>query len=303
VLEELGTKIDISTHDAVKELEAHTLSIHVEEVRLEEHLRSKITLLADADSAAVRDGDGIDKSSGLSGKLLLNLEIIADIAELLLDLTDSLKVRSAVEGITTEKKKLDEVTGDVRTGNIKTTDKVHHGVTLADRDDVSNTITRVEHNTIKKTLGIKHKNSLDGNIGTIETVLLEHHLDHLLTVLLRVQRSLGKKDLAVPGIDVETLMESVVPQVLHVLPAADDTVVKRIRDLELATGNGSLITNHDILELDLADLLLATEDGTTNHGREDRSREVSTGKTSLDETRTVVAHDSVLTSPPAHNYC
>jgi len=303
VLEELGTKIDISTHDAVKELEAHTLSIHVEEVRLEEHLRSKITLLADADSAAVRDGDGIDKSSGLSGKLLLNLEIIADIAELLLDLTDSLKVRSAVEGITTEKKKLDEVTGDVRTGNIKTTDEVHHGVTLANRDDVSNTITRIEHNTIKKTLSIKHKNGLDSNIGSIETVLLEHHLDHLLTVLLRVQRSLGKKDLAVPGIDVETLMESVVPQVLHVLPAADDTVVKRIRDLELATGNGSLITNHDILELDLADLLLATEDGTTNHGREDRSREVSTGKTSLDETRTVVAHDSVLTSPPAHNYC
>jgi len=265
VLIELGTKIDISLLDTVEELISHTKSINIDKVRLEEHLRGEITLLTHADDTAIRDGEGVDKSGGLSGELFLDLEIITDVAELLLDLTDSLEIGSAVEGITTEKKQLDEVASNIGTGDIKTTDEVGHGVTLADRDNVSHTITRVEHDTIKKTLSIKHKNGLHGNIDTVETVLLEHGLDHLLTVLERVHGSLSKKNLALCGVDVKTLIPGVVPHVLHIVPRADHTVIKRIGDLQLRTSSSSLITDHDILQFHVAYLLLRTKDWTTHH--------------------------------------
>jgi len=296
VLIELGTKIDISLLDTVKELISHTHSINIDEVGLEEHLRGEVTLLTKTDDTTVRDLEGIDEGGGLSGKLLLDGKIVANVAELLLDLTDSLKIGSAVEGITTEKKKLDEVAGNIRTGDIKTTHKVGHGVTLANGDDVSHTITRVKHDTIEKTLSIKHENGLHGNVDTVETVLLEHDLHHLLTILLGVHGSLSKKNLALLGVDLKALVPGVIPDVLHILPRADHTVIKRISDLKLRTGSGSLVTDHDILKGDAVDLLLRTEDGTADHGGESGGREVCTGKTSLHETGTVIANDSVLTS-------
>jgi len=296
VLIELGTKIDISLLDAVEELVSHTHGIDIDEVGLEEHLRSKVTLLTKADNTTVRDGVGIDEGGGLSGELLLDGKIVTDVAELLLDLTDGLKIGSAVEGITTEEEELDEVAGNIGTGDIKTTDEVGHGVTLTDRDDVSHTITRVEHDTIKKTLSVKHKDGLHGDVDTVETVLLEHDLNHLLTVLAGVHGSLGKENLALLGVDLKALVPGVIPDVLHILPRADHTVIKRISDLKLRTGSGSLVTDHDILKGDAVDLLLRTEDGTADHGGESGGREVCTGKTSLHETGTVIANDSVLTS-------
>jgi len=296
VLIELRAKIDISLLDAVKELISHTHSINIDEVRLEEDLRGEVTLLTHADDTAIRDGVGVDEGGGLSGELLLDPEIITDIAELLLDLTNSLKIGSAVEGITTEKKKLDEVTSNIGTGDIKTTHKVGHGVTLANRDNVSHTITRIEHDTIKKTLGVKHENGLNGDIDTMETVLLEHDFHHLLTVLAGVHGGLSKKDLAVLGVDLEALVPGVIPDVLHILPGADHTVIQRISDLQLRTGSSGLITDHDILKRNAVDLLLRTEDGTADHGREGGSREVSTCETSLHETGTIITNDGILTS-------
>jgi len=296
VLVELGAQIDISLLDAVEELISHTKSINIDEVRLEENLGGEITLLAHADDTAVGDGEGVDEGGGLSGELLLDPEIITDVAELLLDLTDSLEIGSAVEGIATEEEELDEVAGNIGTGDIKTAHKVGHGVTLANRDDVSNTITRVEHDTIKKTLGVQHENGLHGDVDTAETVLLEHDLHHLLTVLKRVHGGLSKENLAVLGVDLEALIPGVVPHVLHILPGANHTVIKRISDLKLRASSRSLITDHDILQGDAVDLLLRTENGAADHGGENRSREVSTSETSLHETGTVIANNSVLTS-------
>jgi len=296
VLIELGTKIDISLLDAIEELVSHTHIINIDEVRLEEDLRGEVTLLAKTDDTTIRDGVGIDEGSSLSGELLLDSEIITDVAELLLDLTDSLKIGSAVESITTEEKKLDEVASNIGTGNVETTDEVGHGVTLTDRDNVSHTITRVEHDTIKKTLSVKHENGLNGDIDTVETVLLEHGLNHLLTVLKRVHGSLGKKNLAFLGVDLEAFVPGVIPNVLHILPRANHTVIKRISDLKLRTSSSSLITDHDILQRNAADLLLRTEDGATHHGGENCSGEVCTSKTSLHKTGTVIANDGILTS-------
>lgn len=70
----------------------------------------------------------------------------------------------------------------------------------------------------RRTLGVEGKNGLDGNVNPLELILLKHLLEHELTILVRVKRGLSEKDLAVPCVDLELLVESVIPNVLNVGP-------------------------------------------------------------------------------------
>ena len=208
----------------------------------------------------------LNQSGGLVGKLLLLCDIVAaqelilhptsqiasslsltfsshppllcyirNIAKFLLDLTHSLEVSSAVEGISVEEEKLDEVTGHITTSHIETAGQMGQGETLEHRNNVGNTITTVHDNTSKKTwmkckfmhlpippllfhhankirplfprspllntLGIQGQHGLDGNIHALELVLLEHSLNHLLAILVRVHGSLCEENLALAGVD------------------------------------------------------------------------------------------------------
>jgi len=104
------------------------------------------------------------------------------------------------------------------------------------------------------------------------------------------------------GVDLERIVKRVRPKVFHVLPVADDAVIHRVAELEHGTEFGGILTDHDILflfsflrtykrchsksgyfDLNIADLLLSTEDGATDDGREDGSWEIGAGETALDE--------------------
>lgn len=76
---------------------------------------------------------------------------IRNIAKLLLDLTDSLEISSAVEGITTEEEKFDEVTSHITSSNIKTAGKMGKRETIKHGDNVGDTITTVHDNTSQET--------------------------------------------------------------------------------------------------------------------------------------------------------
>lgn len=78
-------------------------------------------------------------------------------------------------------------------------------------------------------------------------------------------------------------MESVVPEVLRVLPRADDTVLERVRALQVVTKLACFVAAHDVLQHHISNLFLRTKDGTTNHRREDGSGEVGASKTALHE--------------------
>ncbi len=99
------------------------------------------------------------------------------------------------------------------------------------------------------TLSVESQHGLNGDVDAVELVGLEHDLGDLLPVLQRVQGRLRQQDLTVGRADVEPLRaEGVIPQVQHVLPAADYPVLHGVRDLQHGAAFARLITNHQILQ-------------------------------------------------------
>jgi len=294
VVVELWTSIDVGLVDAVEQLITHAATLNVDEVRLKQNLRSLETLSTDVDHAAIRQCVLLDEHSGLVGETLLEFEIVADVAELLLDLTDGLEIGGSVEDVAAEQQQLDQITSDIATGDIETSGQVGQRKTFVDGHNVRDTITRVDDDTSQKTLGVQGQHGLNGDVDRLEAVLLEHDLSHLLAVLLRVHWSLSKHDLALVGLDLELLLKGVVPDVHHIVPVTDHTIVERIGDLQHVADLGGFITNHDVLELDIVNLLLSSEHGATDQRREDGVRKVRAGETALDKSCSVIANDYLV---------
>ena len=61
---------------------------------------------------------------------------------------------------------------------------------------------------------------------------LEDDLDELLPVALRVERSLGVEMRGLVGGDSQLVVEGVVPDLLHVVPVGDDTVLDGVFEAE-----------------------------------------------------------------------
>ena len=162
---------------------------------------------------------------------------------------------------------------------------------LIHRHNVGYTITRVNDDTSQQTLGIQGQYGLNGDVDALETVGLEHGLNHLLSVLLGVHGGLGQKNLAALGVDLHLLKEGVVPNVEGVLPVSYNTVIQRVGDLKHRSEFGGFITNHDVFNFYVLDLLFEPHDGAADHRREDGSGEVGTSKTAFYKAGTVIANN------------
>jgi hypothetical protein len=79
---------------------------------------------------------------------------------LLLDLTDGLKIGSPVEDVAAEEEQLDEVTGDVTAGDVETTGQVGQREALVHGHDVGHTVARIDDHTSQQTLGVEGQHSL-----------------------------------------------------------------------------------------------------------------------------------------------
>lgn len=197
----------------------------IDEVRLEKTLGSFETFRADTDDTAVGEGVGFDEHGGVFAELLVKGEIVRDVAELLLDSTDGFEIGGSVQGVTAAGEEGNQVACDVSSGDIESSGKVVEDGALIDGDDVGDTITAVYDDTRGKTLGVEGKHGLDGDIDAAKVVAFEHDLGHHLAVLQGVHWRFGEEDLAAGGVDLHLLEEGVVPEMLHVVPALDDTVL------------------------------------------------------------------------------
>jgi hypothetical protein len=87
-----------------------------------------------------------------------------------------------------------------------------HDVALYYRNDVGDTITRVQHNTCVVTFTHERQNSLGFKQTMTETVVLKDKLSHFLSVLWRVECGFGDKDARVRKVsDSHLLLEGVLP--------------------------------------------------------------------------------------------
>merc|ERR1719297_459254 len=157
-------------------------------------------------------------------------------------------------------------------------------------DGVSHTITRVHDNTSGTSRGIKGENSLDSNIHSGHVEGLEHDLGHLLTVSLGVEGSLSKKDWLFLRGNTELIVEGVVPDLLHIIPVGNDSMLNRVlegKDTSLGLG---LISNIGILLSHTNHHTLMA--GTANNGGKDSSGSIISSKSSLAHAGAIVNNQS-----------
>jgi len=232
---------------------------------------------------------GLLESRGLGGGLHLLFEVEGDVAELLLDVTDDFTLGGGGEGVTTLGEDLHEVVGQVTTSKVETKDGVGEGVTFVDGDGVGDTVTGVHDDTGGTTGGVQGQDGLDGDVEGRGVEGLEHDLGHLLTIGLGVEWGLGEKDGVLLGGNTQFVVEGVVPDLLHVVPVGDDSVLDGVLEGEDTTLGLGLVTDVGVL-LTHADhhTLVA---GPSDDGGEDSAGSIVAGETSLAHSGTVVNNE------------
>merc|ERR1719336_1627796 len=266
-------------HDGVVGGLMDTAGFHSQERGLEESLRSTESLIANGDDLAIGKFIRLFQGSGGSSGGHFLLKVKGNIAKILLDVTDNFTLSSGGERVTTLSEDLHEVVGELTASQVQTEDSMGKSITLIDGDSVGDTITRVHDNTSGTTRGIKGEDSLDGNIHGGHVEGLEHDLGHLFTVGLGVKGSFSQEDRLFLRGNTEFIVESVMPDLLHIVPVGDDTMFNWVfegKDTSLGLGFISNIgvflthTNHHTLMA-----------GTANNGGEDSPGGVITSKTSF----------------------
>merc|ERR1711887_452400 len=204
---------------------------------------------------------------------------MGNIAELLLDVTDNLTLSSGGEGVATLCEDLHQVVGELTSSKIKTNNSMGESITFIDWNSMGDTITRVHDNTSGTARGIEGEDSLDGHVHGGHVEGLKHDLGHLLTVSLGVEGSFSKEDRLLLRGNTEFIVEGVVPNLLHVIPVGDDSMLNGVlegKDTSLGLG---LVSNIGILLSHTDHHTLVA--GTSNNGGEDSSGSVISSKSSL----------------------
>merc|ERR1719217_1558302 len=98
-------------------------------------------------------------------------------------------------------------------------------VALVDWHSVRNTITRIHNDARSATRGVQRKHRLDGDVHGRHVECLEHDLGHALAISLRVEWRLSQKHRVLLWRDTQLVVESVMPDLLHVIPVRDDAVL------------------------------------------------------------------------------
>ena len=201
-----------------------------------------IPLISDGDDLTIRKLVALLEGRRLGSSLQLLLKVESDVAEFFLDVADDFTLGGGGEGVTTLHQVLDEEIGKIATSEIKTEDGVRHGETFVNGHGVGDTITGVQHNTSCSSRGVQGEHGLDGNVegGGVEG--LKHDLGHLFTVSLGVQGGLSQEDRVLLGRNTELIVEGMMPDLLHVVPVGDDTVLNGVLQCEDTTLGLSLIT-------------------------------------------------------------
>ena len=231
--------VQVTLHNRVVGRLVDTSRFKTEEGRLEQGFGAPESLVTNGDDLSVRELVRLLELGRLGGSLELLLKVEGDVTKLLLDVTDDFTLGSGGERVTTLHEDLDQVVGQVTTGKIETENGVRQRETLVNRDSVGNTVTRVQDDTGGSAGSVQGEDGLDRDVEGRGVEGLEHDLGHLLSVLLRVERGLGQKDRVLLRGDSELVVEGVVPDLLHVVPVGDDTVLDGVlkgKDTTLGLG-------------------------------------------------------------------
>merc|ERR1712015_246883 len=215
---------------------------------------------------------------------------MGNVAQLLLDVTDNLPLGGGGERVATLGEDLHQVVSEVTASQVEPEDSVGESVTLVDGDSVGDTITGVKDDTSGTAGGVQGEHSLDGDVHGGGVGGLEHDLGHLLPVGLGVEGSLGEEDGLLLGGNAELVVEGVVPDLLHVVPVGDDSVLNGVLQGEDTPLGLGLVTDVGVLLSHTDHHTLVA--GTANDGGEDGPGGVVSGEAGLAHAGAIVTDQS-----------
>mmetsp|Transcript_22015 Transcript_22015/g.49320 ORF Transcript_22015/g.49320 Transcript_22015/m.49320 type:complete len:280 (+) Transcript_22015:481-1320(+) len=259
-----------------------------DEARLEQHLRATEALAAHSDDVAIGELVGLLLVRALSGRLHLGVEVQCDVAQLFFDIAHDLALGRGSERVAALSEDLHQVLCKVTTRQVQAEDGMWQCVALVNWHRVRDAISGVHHNPCGAAGGVQGEHGLDRDVHGGHVERLEHDLRHPLAVGLRVQRRLGQQDGVLLGCDTQLVVEGVVPDLLHVVPIRDNSVLDWIFEREHTALALRLITHIAVL------LVHADHDpwhlGTAHNRGEDGARRIIAGETRLAHAAAIV-HD------------
>ena len=197
---------------------------------LEESLGSTEPLVTDGDDLPVRKLIRLLQAGALRRGLNFFFKVNCHIAELLLDIADNFTFCGGREGVATLSQDLHHVICQITPSHIDTEDGMGKSETFVDGDHVSNTITRIQHDTSCATRGVERKHRLDGDVESWGVECLKDDLGHLFAIGLGVDGCFCEEDGVLFGSDTQLIVESVMPNLLHIIPVGDDTMLDRVSE-------------------------------------------------------------------------
>lgn len=280
------THINVTLDDRVVGGLVNTSSFQTQVGWTEQSLSSSESLVTNGDNLSIWQLVGLLNSRRLRRSLHFLLKVQSDVTQLFLDVTDDFSFSGGGESVTTLGQDLHQVVGQVSTGQVQSQDTVRQGETSVNWDNVSDTVTRVQNNTGGSTRRVQGQDSLDVDVESWNVESFEHDLGHLLSVVLWVHWSLGQQDWVFLWGNSQFVVESVVPDLFHVVPVGHDTVLNWVSQGQDTSLGLSFVTDVRVL---LAHANHDTLVSWSTHDRwENSTRGVITGKTGFAHTGTVV---------------
>merc|ERR1719343_253763 len=101
------------------------------------------------------------------------------------------------------------------------------GITFVDGDRMGNTVTGIHHDTSGTTGSVQGKDCLDCDVHSRNIEGFKHDLRHTFAVSLWIQRCLSEQNWVFLRGNAQLVIEGMVPNLLHVVPVGNDTMLDR----------------------------------------------------------------------------
>ena len=158
-LVERGSDVDVGRLDRVEQELGDAGLLAVDEVGLEEALGRLEPLAADPDHPPVGECVAFNQHGRVLAQALVELEVVRDVAKLLLDLPHSFEVGRSVEGVAAAEEEGDEVPRDVSAGDVQSPGEVVEDDGFVYGDNVGDTVAGVDDNARAETCWLDNRQS------------------------------------------------------------------------------------------------------------------------------------------------
>mmetsp|Transcript_2869 Transcript_2869/g.10939 ORF Transcript_2869/g.10939 Transcript_2869/m.10939 type:complete len:211 (-) Transcript_2869:132-764(-) len=179
--------------------------------------------------------------------LELRLVVLCNICEFLLDVSYNLSLGGGGEIVSSLRKNLHEVVGYVASSQVHSENGVWKSISLINWNSVGNTITRVQYDTSGTSRSVQGEYSLDSYVHCWNVESLKHDGSHLLSVLFWVHWSLSKENRMLLWGHSELIVEGVMPDLLHIVPVGNHTVLNWIFKLKDSSFRLGFVTYEAVL--------------------------------------------------------